>query len=313
MSSTAPPKISIVTPSLNQGRFLQDCINSVRAQEWPRVEHFIIDGGSVDDTMEVIWRNDGWLTGYLSEPDKGAADAINKGIGRCTGDIVAWLNADDFYLPGAFTAVADAYQTAPKASFWFGNGVRTDVDGTVTAVFNDGSMAYDHSALVEGLDYILQPATFMNRSFLQEVGCLDAGLHWGFDWDLWIRLAKLAPPYPIDCKLAASREWGDTLTATGGFRRVEELRLLAEAHSGNPMTVGTLCYWLDTFTKHLRDSQEIFGDGTLIAAQQLWREAQKDLRRLGVSDNGSPIVPAVKNDACKATFGDRLNFFMLRK
>ncbi len=130
------PKISIVTPSLNQGQFLQVCIDSVRSQNWANIEHFVIDGGSTDNTMDVIRQNEDWLSGYVSEPDKGAADAINKGLEKCTGDIIAWLNADDFYLPGALEEVAKAYEADPDASFWFGNGIRADEDGHEIAVFN---------------------------------------------------------------------------------------------------------------------------------------------------------------------------------
>lgn len=287
-SSKHMPKISIVTPSLNQGRFLQACIDSIRAQNWPDVEHFVIDGVSTDTTLDVIRDNEAWLTGSISEPDKGAADAINKGISKCTGDIVAWLNADDFYLPGAFEAIAEAYHTAPEASFWFGNGIRADEAGNKTAVFNDGPVLYSHDALLSGLDYILQPSTFMNGKLLRQLGGLDESLRWSFDWDLWIRLAKLSPPYPIDAILAASREWGETLTATGGFRRVEEIRRLAESHSGQPMTPGALCYWLDNMNSFVQ-SGNLFSQQTHAALLNLWKEAQADMQRLGVSASGMPL------------------------
>lgn len=296
-SSEQNPRISIVTPSLNQGRFLQDCIDSIRAQNWPDVEHFVIDGGSSDNTLDVIRQNKAWLTGYVSEPDKGAADAINKGIAKCTGDIIAWLNADDFYLPGAFEAIAAAYNDEPAASFWFGNGIRAKEDGRETAVFNDGPILYDHEALVGGLDYILQPSTFMNGKLLRELGGLDESLRWSFDWDLWIRLAKLSPPYPIDAILAASREWGDTLTATGGFRRVEEIRLLTERHSGQPITLGALCYWLDNMNSAAKASER-FSQRTQDALLNLWKEVQNDMRHLGVDVGGNPILapgPASEN------------------
>jgi len=288
-SSKQKPTISIVTPSLNQGRFLQECIDSIRAQNWPDVEHFVIDGGSSDSTLEVIHRNDAWITGYISEPDKGAADAINKGISKCNGDIVAWLNADDFYLPGAFEAIAEAYLAAPEASFWFGNGIRADEKGRKTAVFNDGPVLYSHEALLGGLDYILQPSTFMNGKLLRQLGALDESLRWSFDWDLWIRLANLSAPYPIEAILAASREWGETLTATGGFRRVEELRLLAARHSGHPMTPGALCYWLDNMNSFVKSSNGLFSQQTHMALLNLWKAAQEDMQRLGVAASGMPI------------------------
>jgi len=288
MTSSRLPKISIVTPSLNQGRFLQNCIDSIRAQDWPNLEHFIIDGGSQDNTLNVIHDNIGWLSGHIIEPDKGAADAINKGFLRCTGDIIAWLNADDFYLPGAFEAIAKAYATAPQASFWFGNGVRVDERGRETALFNTGPMTFNHAALLAGLDYILQPSTFINGSHLRQVGGLDTKLRWSFDWDLWIRLAKLSEPSPVQEIVGASREWGETLTATGGFRRVEELRLLAERYSGQPMTPGAFSYWLDNMTSYI-SSCDAFNSGTREALASLWHEVQSDMQRLGVDSSGNPI------------------------
>ncbi|NTF33470.1 glycosyltransferase [Rhizobium skierniewicense] len=293
--SNPTPRISIVTPSLNQGRFLQECIDSVRSQNWPDIEHFIIDGGSSDNTLEVVRQNEDWLTGYVSEPDKGAADAINKGLSRCTGDIIAWLNADDFYLPGAFEHIVEAYRVSPQASFWFGNGIRTDEGGNKTADFIDGRVLYNEDALLGGLDYILQPSTFMNATYLRRLGRLNQSLRWSFDWDLWIRLAKLSTPHPVEASLAASREWGDTLTATGGFRRVEELRLLAERHTGRPMTPGALCYWLDNMHRTTQSS-ELFSDQTQGALLNFWNEVQADMQRLGVNAAGSPVPSAVSAD-----------------
>lgn len=272
---------------------MQECIDSVRLQNWPNIEHFIIDGGSSDDTLDIIARNESWLTGFVSEPDSGAADAINKGFAKCTGDIIAWLNADDYYLPGALEEVVKAYRAEPQASFWFGNGVRADENGKELAAFNGEGMWYDHRALVEGLDYILQPSTFMNAPILRQVNGLDASLRWGFDWDLWIRMANVISPSHIDARLSASREWGETLTATGGFRRAEELRLLAESHSGNPMTPGALCYWLNAMAMHLQASPEAHDDLMSTTMQNFWLAAQGELRKLGVRDNGSPLSPRV--------------------
>lgn len=292
--SSFTPRISIVTPSLNQGRFLQSCIDSIRSQNWPNVEHFVIDGGSTDNTMDVIHRNSDWLTGYISEPDQGAADAINKGLRRCTGDIIAWLNADDFYLPGAFIEVVTAYQRDPDASFWFGNGIRADEEGRGTAIFNKNKVIFNLEALVRGLDYILQPSTFMNPRLLKDAGGLDSSLKWSFDWDLWIRMAILATPSPIDAKLAASREWGSTLTASGGFLRAEELRILAARHSGDPMTPGALCYWLNTLLNHVR---EINDEGKIGAVVNLCKAAEDSLKLLGVSEEGFPLQAEIANIA----------------
>ncbi|MEM6890206.1 MAG: glycosyltransferase [Pseudomonadota bacterium] len=289
MSDSDRPKFSIVTPSLNQGRFLQDCIDSIRQQNWPGVEHFIIDGGSTDETLDVIHKNAEWITGYVSEPDRGAADAINKGFKKCHGDIVAWLNADDFYLPDAFEQIAKAYSESPEAGFWFGNGIRAFINGKKKSRFNDNEIVYDHSALVRGLDYILQPSAFINPVHLEAVGYLNTNLKWTFDWDLWIRLALSAPPFPVNAQLSASREWGETLTATGGFRRAEEIRQLAEGHSGQPMTPGALLYWLDNMTAYVKTSKSGFSDESFQALNKLWSVVQADFQAMNVDAMGSPM------------------------
>jgi len=286
------PKISIVTPSLNQGQFLQECLDSVRAQAWPDYEHFVVDGGSTDGTAELIKRNQDHLTDFLIEGDEGAADAINKGLLKCTGDIVAWLNADDFYLPGAFEKVAEAWRANPDASFWFGNGLRVTENGTVKAVFNPNRVVYNHRALVEGLDYILQPSTFMNGAALREVGYLDPSLRWSFDWDLWVRLALHSPPEAIEAHLAASREWGETLTANGGFQRAEELRSMIEKYSNKPITYGAACYWLNTVAAVLDDRKSDFGEHVQKAARDFWFVLQKEMQQeIGVDSLGMPTKP----------------------
>lgn len=280
-------RFSVVTPSLNQGRFIRDCLDSVIAQDWPDVEHFVIDGGSTDETLAVLQQYAGRLTGFVSERDNGAADALNKGLIRCTGDIVAWLNADDFYLPGTFATVAAAFTDNPGASFIFGNGLRVDEAGRRKALFNPHRPLFNRRALVEGLDYILQPSTFMNPKILRQAGYLNTELRYSFDWDLWIRMADLAPPAAIDATLSASREYEQTLTGSGGFRRAEELRKLAERFSGRQMSHGALCYYLDTLLSALRNSGDLRNVEPALLA--LWERVQVDMQRLGVDPGGMPV------------------------
>lgn len=286
------PRISIVTPSLNQGRFIEHCIHSVAAQHYPDVEHIVIDAGSTDDTHAVIERQRHCLAQVVVEPDDGAADAINKGLRLCTGDVVAWLNADDYLLPGALEQVAAAWRRDPHASFWFGNGMRVDEDGNWKQPFNAQPIMFDRRALVEGVDYILQPATFMNRKAVAAVGGLDTTLRWAFDWDLWIRLAAVAPPRPIQAVLAATREWGDTLTATGGFRRAEELRRLAERHSGHAITYGALCYYLDTLLREVNGPATGLTPELAEPVARLLEATATAMTAIGTDSYGMPTVAA---------------------
>lgn len=285
------PKISIVTPSYNKACFLEGCITSVLGQNYPKLEYFIIDGGSTDQSVDIIKKYEKQITFWVSEPDEGQSDAINKGFRMATGEIVAWLNADDFYLPGAFATVAEAYQNKPEASFYFGDGLRVDEAGQPTSrFFPDGRVLFNRAALVFGINYILQPAAFINRSCLVKINYLDPTLHYVMDFDLWVRLSQVAPPMPISACLAASREYGATKTSTGSFRRIEELRQMTEKHSGLPMTPGTLCYFLDTLHRLAQERQDVFPRSVRSEMEVFLAAAANLLVNYGARPDGFPIV-----------------------
>jgi hypothetical protein len=286
------PTITVITPSYNQGAFLEECILSVIRQDYAALEYIVIDGGSTDGSVDIIRKYERHIAYWVSEPDRGQADAINKGLARATGDLVAWLNADDFYLPGAFRTVAEVYRRYPDASFYFGDGFRVDEAGRpVRAFFPPGTQMFNRPALVYGLNYILQQATFINRRFLVQVGGLDPNLHYGLDTDLWIRLSALAPPVPVPAKLAAIREYRETKSSQGGFRRIEELRQIAERHSGLAMTPGTLCYFLDTLHRYAREHPEVYPPAFLAEVERFWLAASRLLDRFGARPDGFPAAP----------------------
>jgi len=301
------PKISIITPSFNQEVFLEKCIQSVLDQGYPHVEYFIIDGCSTDNSIDVIKKYQKDLAYWCSEPDDGQSDAINKGFRKATGDLVAWLNSDDFYLPGALFKVAKAYMDNPFASFYFGNGNRVTEDGSKKSEFYPaGTVCFDLKSFIFGLNYILQPATFINRKFLDQISLvknqsspeeakinaksyIDSNLHWGMDTDLWIRLAQKAQPLPlIDC-LAASREYGETKTSVGSFKRIEELRQIAERYSGQPYTPGVLLYFLDTLHRFVGESSSSFPSSFMKDIEKFWGNASSLMESLGVGPDGLPL------------------------
>jgi Glycosyl transferase family 2 len=285
------PRISIVTPSLNQGQFLETCITSVLRQEYPNLEYLIIDGGSTDGSARIIEKHRAQLAYWVSEPDLGQSDAINKGLRRATGEVVAWLNADDFYLPEALNRVADVYQGQPEASFYFGDGLRVDETGKpLGGFFPDGRVVFHPAALIYGLNYILQPAAFINRKHLVQANYLDSGLKYGMDTDLWIRLAQLAPPMPIRTCLAASREYGTTKTASGSFARAEELRRIAEQHSGVPLTPGALSYYLHTLYQLIGKRPDIFPAPFAADVETFWKVVQRLLFGFGARVDGFPLT-----------------------
>jgi hypothetical protein len=289
---TAFPRISVVTPSYNQGCFLEQCINSVLDQGYPNLEYIMIDGGSTDDSLSIIGKHQHHFACWVSEPDNGQSHAINKGFRRSTGDVVAWLNADDFYLAGALHTVAAAYRSNPEASFYMGNGLRVDKAGQpLRSFFPDDLVVFHRPALVWGLNYILQPAAFINRTHLIQAGYLDEDLRYGMDSDLWLKLSALADPQPLQAKLAASREYSDTKTATGSFARVEELRRIGEKYSGVTITPGTLCYFLDTLQQQARQRPDVFCGTFLGDLETFWGAVARTFVTMNARADGFPHPP----------------------
>jgi glycosyltransferase involved in cell wall biosynthesis len=284
------PSITVVTPVYNGREWIAECIESVLRQSYAPLEYGIIDGGSTDGTVDVIRRYEDRLSFWSTEPDHGQADAINKGFRRATGDLVSWLNADDFLYEGALCAAAEAYAENPDAPFYFGNGDRVDRAGRVKSEFFPGGLVhFRRDALLFGLNYILQPATFIRRAALEEVGFLDADLHYGFDTDLWLKLSALGRPRPIRLKLAASREYGATKTATGSFPRAEELRQIAERHGAGAATPGSLAYYLDTVQREVHAHPELFPADYVKHLEAFWAQTADLFRRFGASTDGFPL------------------------
>ncbi|HVF52683.1 MAG TPA: glycosyltransferase family 2 protein [Actinomycetota bacterium] len=206
------PVISIVTCSYNQARFLEATIRSVLAQDYPNVEYIIIDGGSTDGSVDLIRRYSDQLTYWISEPDGGQSDALNKGFRRCTGDLVGWQNSDDVYLPGAFSAAVDAFQRF-DADVVFGNRLEIDRDGHRT-----GELRFTPFWLpgyrYEGMSVMNQSA-FWRRSLFEEIGYLDPSLHVAMDYDFFLRAALAGKRFSfVHAALGALRRHEDSKEAT---------------------------------------------------------------------------------------------------
>lgn len=242
--------MSVVTPSLNQGRFIRHAIESVLSQSYPHVDYLVVDGGSTDETLDVL-RSYGERVRWISESDAGQSDAINKGFRKTRGEVLAWLNADDVLFPGAIESAVDELNRFPETGLVYGRGALLDEQGDETGPFA-GIEPFNLWRLLYGLDYILQPATFFRRDAFEAAGELDLNLHYAMDWDLWLRLAALAEVRFLDRILAGSREYGDTKTATGGWKRIGELKRLVKHHTGRSWSPGVRLYALDTLRLQLR-------------------------------------------------------------
>jgi glycosyltransferase involved in cell wall biosynthesis len=221
------PLVSIVTPSLNQGRYLEETIRSVASQDYPRIEHIVVDGGSSDETLDVLRRHEG--VRWLSEPDRGQADAINKGFRLGAGEILAWLNADDLYLPGAVgTAVAALAETG--AGLVYGGWRQIDEDGAT--VREIAARPFDYRELLEVRNMIPQPATFFTRAAYEAVGELDPGFQYAMDYELWLRIGRSFEIRRVAATLAAFRLHPASKTVASYERFWSETHRASRRHGG---------------------------------------------------------------------------------
>lgn len=225
------PTLSITTPSYNQAQYLEATIQSVLRQDYPAHEYFVMDGGSTDNSVDVIRRYEDRLTGWLSERDKGQPDAINKGWLRSTGDILGWLNSDDLYCEGAFRRVAEEFAAHPEMMVLAGHCQLMNEQGEiVSAKF---ARRFDvMRILMTGGDVPGQPAVFIRRSVFENVGLLRTDMYYLLDYDYWIRVGlRYADAMRcIDAPLAISRFWLGTKTLTGVQAIADEHRRLLDEY-----------------------------------------------------------------------------------
>jgi glycosyltransferase involved in cell wall biosynthesis len=225
------PRISIVTPSFNQGQFLEDTILSVIGQHYPNLEYIVLDGGSSDNSIEIIKKYEKHLAYWVSEKDNGQSSAINRGFNMASGDILAWLNSDDMYLPGTLAYVASHFDlTQPQVVF--GNCLHINEENFKWAWGSDVKGDHETKDLLL-TDYIIQPSCFFGRAAWQQVGLLDESLVYGFDWEWFIRAKKAGVNFqPIERYLSVYRIHGAHKSGTGGERRFDELARIYGKHVG---------------------------------------------------------------------------------
>ncbi|WP_461450160.1 glycosyltransferase family 2 protein [Mucilaginibacter sp.] len=229
------PKISIITPSYNQGQFIEETILSVINQNYPNLEYIIIDGGSTDNSVDIIKKYEKHLSYWISEKDSGQTDAINKGFKLATGEIIAWINSDDLYVNNAFYNIAEFFNENLSARVVVGNGLFMNADGTV--------YLRKHPNISKWLEKhcmmsIFQPSTFLKRSVLTDIGYLDEAYVMMMDAEWYCRINRIFPFYVIDKDISIFR-WHQASKSSSQknsklyHRYVEEQLLVFNASHSN--------------------------------------------------------------------------------
>lgn len=222
------PLVSVVTPSFNQAEFLSATLDSVAAQDYPAVEHIVMDGGSTDGSVELLESfAASHALSWISAQDAGQADAIKQGFELARGEILTWLNSDDVYLrPDAISAVVDVFRQG--ASLVTGAGQYLNQAGQVVGDIPVRNRDLDPQA-IQRVDSLLQPATFFRRSVYEAVG-IDTTLTFAFDWDLFVQMSRVAPFTQIDLPIAGYRLHPAGKTVSAGIDRQRELLLVAQRY-----------------------------------------------------------------------------------
>lgn len=207
------PSITIVTPSYNQAAFLERTLRSVHEQNYPKIEHLVVDGGSTDGSVDIIRRYQDRLAWWVSEKDRGQSHAINKGLTRATGDVVGWLNSDDTLAPGALLRIGRIYAACPDVDLVYGNTCLIDADDRVLR--RAVSFQVGRRALIRlNRNIWCQPGTTWRRALQDRIGVLDESLHFAMDGDLWIRAARAGRILFAPFHLGNLRLHGQTKSST---------------------------------------------------------------------------------------------------
>jgi glycosyltransferase involved in cell wall biosynthesis len=225
-------KFSIVTPTYNHKKYIDTTIKSVleNKKHYPNVEYIVIDGNSKDGTGDVVRSYGNEIDVFVSEPDGGQSDAINKGFTHATGDIYAYINSDDYYYPETFKKVAKIFEENPDIDVVYGNCTFVTEDEQFYRYFTEIE-PYSEYRLRSCTDFIMQPACFWRKEIYDKCEGFTKDFHFGFDWEMWCRMAKHGAKFHYERELfAVNREFEETKTSTGGGKRLEELKQINNLH-----------------------------------------------------------------------------------
>lgn len=243
------PLISVVIPSFNQGQYIEETILSVLGQGYPSLEVIVIDGGSTDNTVEILEKYSSQLSYWHSRKDRGQADAINQGMNLSSGDILCWLNSDDMYLPGTLLDIAKRFdKTVDECHLIYGaaaviNEIAGNLDGGA-----DPAASFDPLRLTYS-DFIVQPSSFWTRKLWTSTGELDVNYKYVLDWDWFIRASKIAKFEYVPKFYSVYRLHQLHKTSQGGAERRKEIIEVVKKFSSN--------YWLELYSETERCYEQI--------------------------------------------------------
>jgi glycosyltransferase involved in cell wall biosynthesis len=261
MSETLP-LVSIVTPSYNQAAFLEQTILSVLTQDYPNLEYLVVDGNSTDGSVEVIRKYAARLAWWVSEPDRGQAEAVNKGFRHARGEIVGWINSDDLYFHSQVIRQAvDAFHDHPQAGMVYANGLKINREGYLIDWFR-----YPQYSLNDllGFNILLQPASFMRREALQAGGFLPIASNLTLDQELWIRIAALYPLVHVEGFWGVERSHESAKTISLAARYGPDAFELVDSLRNDPLFAPTI----EQFFREVYAGLHVFSARRLIDARE---------------------------------------------
>ena len=228
------PKISIITPTLNQVQFIEQTIKRVLSQGYENLEYIVIDGGSNDGTIDILRRYENSLF-WQSEPDKNQVDAINKGFKQATGDIITYLNSDDYYEPGALLTIGAFFLNNPSSNIVTARCHNVNLHGNKTrrliTHYKNFLLSINHPNLLKICNYIAQPSTFFRRSLIEKYGFFNLGYRYAMDYDYWLRVNQKEKIYVINKYLSNFRIYPSSITSSNSKAQFKEEYEVASHYS----------------------------------------------------------------------------------